>query len=285
MLGGKENDLTMDEHAESRNPDKVLVGGSLKEEPAVASNITTASEGCKCAGPCGAHQGADFGWCPVGDCTGLKADPTLTDHSLYKTEAVKNNKKFELGAFMSVGEGTEPVGGAENPEAGAEGEAGGGAGGPPKLWDYCLPKAIQLMNYYSPGTAHLGCQCGMNREVLAKYDPATHPQYRILDPKTGLPKPPAPGKGFQIDLKKIPFRDRFAVQIMGSKLDLGWFEEGVLENPKLCQRVPDAGNFTVCPVDPLCKMNRTEHRSPWFDTHSWDFCTHEGWDAVGVFAK
>ena len=41
-------------------------------------------------------------------------------------------------------------------------------------------------------------------QVLARYDPRSHPQFASTNPRT-------PGK---IDLLKVPMKDRFAVEIM-----------------------------------------------------------------------
>lgn len=129
----------------AHDPDRSLSSGkegegglSPEEEAAEApdeaqpelTSLSMPNVSLQCAAPCGAHQGADFSWCPIkmqGAQFGARAladvfayDPTLSDHHLYDSMAYKddgmgNKIPVDMGAFLTKdGENSEAMGGGSD---------------------------------------------------------------------------------------------------------------------------------------------------------------------------
>lgn len=105
-------------------------------------------------------------------------------------------------------------------------------------------------------TSHLGCECAPRPDVLDRYmdDPLFH------NLETG-----------EIDIEKIPFKDRIAVEAMQNYQENGG---------DLCQQTPHSGEFLVCPAAKGCAGSNVAGPggalpSGWFSGvsgKSWDFC-------------
>lgn len=118
------------------------------------------------------------------------------------------------------------------------------------VWDYCVPKLGLRAEDTAPRTAH-GGQCAWRGDILQQY--GTDANY--VGPEAG-----------SIDIEKVPFRDRLAVQAMMQYRD----------DPTskfLCAEADGSDGFAICPIerDP----DRPELvKSGWLANHSWDFCTN-----------
>ncbi|CAD7963921.1 unnamed protein product [Amoebophrya sp. A120] len=139
---------------------------------------------CKCAGPCGQHQGAPFNWCvvePESTCDqALKGntalDVTLRDHFL-AMPADKKDKRF--------------------------------------TWDYCVPPLDPLRKPGVVKTTH-GCECAYSPEILEKYNAVARPD--LFDGANDVEGTRGhngrSSKGPLLQLSKVPLRDRVTLQLM-----------------------------------------------------------------------
>jgi len=128
-------------------------------------------------------------------------------------------------------------------------------------WDYCVPPAEMEGKEESKAeaeelTSHLGCECAPRLDVLQKYmdDPLFH------NMETG-----------EIDIQKVPFKDRITIEAMQKYLQDGG---------DLCQQTPSSGQFLACPAAKDCAGSNVAGPggalpSGWFSGvsgKSWDFC-------------
>ncbi|CAK9045869.1 unnamed protein product [Durusdinium trenchii] len=137
-----------------------------------------------------------------------------------------------------------------------------------RMWDYCVPPASEAAGHEADAnqqqvqqpekeqTTHVGCECAPRPDVLEKYmeDPLFH------NMETG-----------DIDLEKVPFKDRITVEAMQKYLQ---------EGGDLCQQTPSSGQFLACPAAKDCAGSNVAGPggalpSGWFSGvsgKSWDFC-------------
>jgi len=128
-----------------------------------------------------------------------------------------------------------------------------------RMWDYCVPHQMEqpdTQEGVEELTSHLGCECAPRMDVLQKYmnDPLFH------NMETG-----------EIDIQKVPFKDRITIEAMQKYLQDGG---------DLCQQTPSSGQFLACPAAKDCAGSNVAGPggalpSGWFSGvsgKSWDFC-------------
>ncbi|CAD7940598.1 unnamed protein product [Amoebophrya sp. A25] len=325
-------------------------GGNVGIDGASASSGEKSILGMPCQSRCRPMQGTDFAWCVVRPPSGtqkrlLETDPTLADHNLYKdlrnTPGGDGIIEGGGGALddAQVGEGDEPPSTAAILIK-----------SPGRYWDYCVQRMSDLREpSVDPGAGvpvHLAesdasvdgqfrspCRCVAEAEKLrtryrqqlpkfarnlmaeqedASALPQTTRERREAEKKRA--EQGGSGEGDRetfLDLRKVPIRDRFALQIVESRkqrrLSGARVPGGVLQ-PKdeidglrvlseggrgekisnLCPRVPvvsspgigdekggDSGSSDpVRPSWPICVVDESCKglRGSWFEGHSWDFC-------------
>ncbi|CAE7295761.1 rpl22 [Symbiodinium pilosum] len=253
--------------------------------------VAETSSGCQCdpTAKC-ALQGQPFTWCRVGSeqeptCAKLDVadDPTGRDHALGVQGVPPMPLKEEEGS--GHGQGGQPQEWDQHGEdlgrsldhSGGYDQGFGGYGAPGMTtYDPHTGAHYDQPGYDQPTeptegehgesekdtvpeqelTSHLGCECAPRPDVLQRYmdDPLFH------NLETG-----------EIDIEKIPFKDRIAVEAMQNYMENG---------EDLCQQTPHSGEFLVCPVAKGCAGSNVSGPggalpSGWFagvSGKSWDFC-------------
>ncbi|CAE7614658.1 rpl22 [Symbiodinium natans] len=253
--------------------------------------VPNTSSGCQCdpTAKC-ALQGQPFTWCRIGSaedptCAKLDAadDPTGRDHALGV-----QGRQWDYCVPSEPLKEEESIGTGQDEQWGQNG--GANHGGEYGAYGY----DAQGMTAYDPNTgahydqmgvdqpivdehagehgsheeetpeeeltSHLGCECAPRPDVLQRYmdDPIFH------NLETG-----------EIDIEKIPFKDRIAVEATQNFLENGG---------DLCQQTPHSGQFLVCPVAKGCAGSNVSGPggalpSGWFagvSGKSWDFCASVG---------
>merc|ERR1719188_845300 len=175
-------------------------------------------------------QGRSFNWCRVGGGT----------CALLRRDHVDVRDPGGADHNLYKGQAVSPASGAAPERSGA-------------VWDYCSPKPGPKIAGSAPRTSH-GGSCAWRGDLLRRYE--EDPQYLS-----------ALG---EIDLQKVPPRDRLAVQIM---LQYRAAPDGPAG---LCDVTPGSRPFAVCPA--VADPERPELGGRgWLASRSWDFCTQRGW--------
>jgi hypothetical protein len=175
-----------------------------------SANESSSVDGCECKSACGFHQGSNFSWCQlniekancrtalglgaIGDVsTSAKLagifDPTMRNHFLFDDKT---------GNYTDTKE----------------------------VWGYCVPRSMQEKAKHAL-TAHPGCHCADRRDLIEeKYSRKNRPDVWVEASKNlwggdaeqgkdGISIPTTDeNSGYVIDLMKIPWRDRLAVEMM-----------------------------------------------------------------------
>ncbi|CAJ1437399.1 unnamed protein product [Effrenium voratum] len=189
------------------------------------------SSGCHCdpQAKC-ALQGRSFTWCRVGggQCSLLSAS-ARKEHPL--DPALHDHDLYKAGG---------PAGAHALKERDLERSG--------TVWDYCEPKLGLSSAGAAPRTAH-GAMCAWRGDILRRYmeDPF------FLKPDRSL------------DLKKVPLRDRLAVEAM-----LQYQKDSAHQH--LCTTTDESKTFHVCPTTVDDERPELAGRG-WGASHSWDFCS------------
>eukprot|EP00392_Amoebophrya_sp_AT5.2_P006706 g6718.t1 len=245
----------------------------------LAGRTELSALGMKCETACGAdNQGTDFAWCvvnaPLAATRKFQSDPLLLDHRLWMNEdEVSQDRYWDYCSTTKNGVVA----------------AGGGSSAMLKVKDKL--------------STHHGCLCAENSPDKMK-EPLLDAKYYKNPGKWNL----KPGD-LKLDIRKIPIKDRYTVQLLLSRFEKARLEEKLRGNgpdgenkPDLCQRigvggVPGEGSDRDEKVlqaqavgEKIRETGKTEGAVPnepvkwpfcvlepncpseWARTHTWDLC-------------